>query len=167
MMQVIRTGRNPTMRWLDRVHRIGVADMHERLGNPKTKDNVEVIYTKSDCMAADIYTKCFTDKVKWEHVCSLINITSPDKLKDMIRASSERARTMFLADKRVAQAANASVHNEGADASHNSPPSTPRKKPRTSHIDSTPEKSNTKSKLRLASPSRPETPVKGGQTPAS
>ena len=32
MIQVIKTGRNPTMKHLHRVHRICVASMHERLG---------------------------------------------------------------------------------------------------------------------------------------
>ena len=55
MMRVVETGRNPTMRYLDRVHRVSVANIHERLGNKHTKDNVEVVYTKTDSMCADIY----------------------------------------------------------------------------------------------------------------
>jgi len=90
MMRVVETGRNPTMRYLDRVHRVNVANIHERLGNKHTKDNVEVVYTKTDSMCADIYTKCFTDKAKWEHACALINVAPPDKLIGLIRGAHDR-----------------------------------------------------------------------------
>ena len=95
MMQVVRTGRNPTMRYLSRVHRVSVADLHERLGHPQTKDKVDMVYTRSDSMSADIYTKGFTDKDKWIHACELVNITSPGHLKDMIQNSAERFRNML------------------------------------------------------------------------
>jgi hypothetical protein len=40
-------------------------------------------------MAADIYTKGFTDKVKWQSVCGLINVVDPKRLNDTIRANAE------------------------------------------------------------------------------
>ena len=64
MIAIIRSGRNPTMRHLPRVHRISIAWLHERLGNPETKDNVDLIDTDTEHMAADIYTKAFTDPQK-------------------------------------------------------------------------------------------------------
>ena len=82
------------MRYLGRVHRVSVADLHERLGNPETKDNVDMVYTRRDNMSADIYTKCFTDKEKWIHACELINITTPEKLTTVIQRSAERFRNM-------------------------------------------------------------------------
>ena len=76
MIRVVQTGKNPTMRHLNRVHRISVAWLHEQLGNPGgniacTKSNL--FYEKSDEMAADIYTKAFTDPNKWTAVMRLIN----------------------------------------------------------------------------------------------
>ncbi len=40
------------------------------------------MYEDSAKMAADIYTKGFTDKAKWEQVCGLINVIDPQFLKD-------------------------------------------------------------------------------------
>ena len=65
------------MRQLERVHRVAVATIHERMGNPETKDNVQMTYTKSDDMAADIYTKAFVCPGKWAKAIALINLTDP------------------------------------------------------------------------------------------
>ena len=40
-------------------------------------------------MAADIYTKGFSDKGKWEAVCWLINVVDPKKLIGMIQYDEE------------------------------------------------------------------------------
>ena len=55
MIQVIKTGRNPTMKQLGRAHRVSIAVLHERLGNPLTKDTIDVVHTPSEEMAAYIY----------------------------------------------------------------------------------------------------------------
>jgi hypothetical protein len=75
MIRVIQTGKNPTMRHLGRVHRISIRWLHERLGCQETKDNVELRYEDTARMAADIYTKAFNDKDKWEHAQTLIGVT--------------------------------------------------------------------------------------------
>ena len=36
-----------------------------------------MVYTKSEHMAADVYTKAFTDVHRWRHACMLINILDP------------------------------------------------------------------------------------------
>ena len=82
MIRVVQTGRNPTMRHLNRVHRISVAWLHEQLGNPGGKTactKCNLFYEKSEEMAADIYTKAFSEPIKWEGVSRLINhwITGP------------------------------------------------------------------------------------------
>ena len=61
MIQVIRTGRNPTMKQLGRVHRGALRVLHERIGNVDTRDTVDLIHTASADMAADIYTKAFVN----------------------------------------------------------------------------------------------------------
>ena len=79
MMRVCQTGRNPTMRYLKRTHRTSVAWLHEVCSS----DAVELCYTESALMAADIYTKAFTDSQKWEGACWNIGVCPPASLVDM------------------------------------------------------------------------------------
>jgi hypothetical protein len=65
------------MRHIGRVHRISVGWLHERLGNPETKDRCRIFYEDSANMRADIYTKGFTDSEKWAHAQSLIGVVDP------------------------------------------------------------------------------------------
>ena len=68
MIRVCETGKNPTMRHLGRTHGVSVAWMHEQLSiHPFT----DLIYTESHEMAADIYTKAFTDADRWGHALLL------------------------------------------------------------------------------------------------
>ena len=86
MLQVVKTGRNPTMRYLHRTHRVDVQWLHERF---KDTEEVDLSYELSARMCADIYTKAFTDPAKWEHACDLINIISPDRLREVISKHAE------------------------------------------------------------------------------
>ena len=54
MIRVVETGRNPTMRHIGRVHRLAIGWLHERLAAKDIKDPVDLEYTKSEDMAADI-----------------------------------------------------------------------------------------------------------------
>jgi hypothetical protein len=73
MIQVCRTGKNPTMKWLSRTHRVSVASLHEMLGNPASKLDVTLGYRNTNYMSADIYTKAFSQEDKWLHAAKLIN----------------------------------------------------------------------------------------------
>ena len=73
MIQVCKSGRNPTMRHLGRTHAVDVAWLHERY----EADVFELRYEQSENMSADIFTKAFTDKDKWAHACRLINHIDP------------------------------------------------------------------------------------------
>ena len=73
------------MRRLGRVHRVAVAWLHERW----LAGDFILFYEKSELMAADIYTKGFSDKGKWTAVCWLINVVDPQKLKGMIQYNRE------------------------------------------------------------------------------
>ena len=73
-IQVIRTGRNPTMKHLHRVRRICVETLHERLGGNDPKDPIQLVYTPSDLMRADVYTKHMTNKDKFEHGLRMIGV---------------------------------------------------------------------------------------------
>ena len=79
MINVVSTGRNPTMRYLRRTHRVSVSWLYERFKG----DDINLVYEISAKMAADIYTKAFTDGAKWDIVCNLINILDPKLLKDL------------------------------------------------------------------------------------
>ncbi len=70
MIHVINTGRNPTMRYLLRTHRVSVSWLHEVFKGA----DIVLMYEDSSKQAADIYTKGFDDKAKWEQVCGLINV---------------------------------------------------------------------------------------------
>ncbi len=60
MIHVVTTGRNPTMRYLHRTHRVSVSWLHEVCQG----DDIVLMYEDSAKMAADIYTKGLTDKAK-------------------------------------------------------------------------------------------------------
>jgi hypothetical protein len=79
MIQVIKTGRNPTTRHLHRVHRISVARLHERLGPVPGRDSVSVEYTASSDMCADIYTKHFTDPEAWKRARGVDQYYRPER----------------------------------------------------------------------------------------
>ena len=73
MIRAAETGRNPTMRYLARMHRVSVAWLHETL----SQQNIGLMYKVSSKMCADIYTKAFTEATKWQAVCDLINVVGP------------------------------------------------------------------------------------------
>ena len=60
MAQVIKPGR----KHLHRARRVCVATLHERLGGSGPKDPIELAYTPSALMRADIYTKHITSRGK-------------------------------------------------------------------------------------------------------
>ncbi|OLP93893.1 hypothetical protein AK812_SmicGene24167 [Symbiodinium microadriaticum] len=73
MIGVIRTGKNPTMRHLERTHGISIGWMHAIF----QEGYVSLAYEVTAKMAADIHTKSFKDSVFWTHACQLINIFPP------------------------------------------------------------------------------------------
>jgi len=86
MIQIAHTGINKTMRWLSRNHGLAIRHLYDHLGNEETKDDTQLVYTRSEWMAADIYTKAFTSREKWQRACELVNVIDPKdlKLKDVI-----------------------------------------------------------------------------------
>ena len=101
MIQIVRTGRNPSMRYLHRVHRIAVAWMHEVF----KAENILLEYTESELMAADIYTKAFNDPDKWAHACALINVVDPASIEALmcrrIDEDVDRRRNQVLVDPKL------------------------------------------------------------------
>ena len=80
MIRVIETGRNPTMRYLRRTHRISIATLHEIIAGQVSDANISCEYTTSAQMAADVFTKGFTDKTNWNHAAESVGIIDVDKI---------------------------------------------------------------------------------------
>jgi hypothetical protein len=94
MIQVALTGVNKTMRWLSRNHGLAIRHLYDHLGNEETKDETRLVYTRSEWMAADIYTKMFAEKDKWLKACELVNIIDPVDIKEVILRRSEIFKQM-------------------------------------------------------------------------
>ena len=75
----VRTGKAPSMRHLNRTHNVDIAWLHER-----HEDKAFVLHDcDSASMRADIFTKPFTDKVKWSHACTQIaHVYVESKVRD-------------------------------------------------------------------------------------
>ena len=71
-IQILKTQKNPTLRHLNRTHRVNVSWLCEVFRN---LNEVELKYCKTDEMAADIFTKAFTNPIKWNAALDLIGIT--------------------------------------------------------------------------------------------
>ena len=80
MIRVIETGRNPTMRYLHRTHRISIATLHEIITGQVSDTAINCEYTMSAEMAADIFTKGFTDKTKWNHAAKAVGIVDANDI---------------------------------------------------------------------------------------
>jgi hypothetical protein len=77
VIEVVRTGRNPTMRHLGRVHGVSVGFLHEFY----KQDDMIMYYVSSSLMAADIYTKAFVDGQKWRDLCNKIRIFTEEQIR--------------------------------------------------------------------------------------
>ena len=82
MIGVVRSGRNPTMRHLERTHGIAITSLHEHF----TRENYVLMYEVASKMAADIHTKGFKNPLAWKRACMLINLLDPGDIgtKDLL-----------------------------------------------------------------------------------
>ena len=80
------------MRYLGRqTHRISVAWLHEVSQGPMH----QLIVEESNSMCADIYTKAFSDRVKLQSACDLINIVDPRRLTQLVVPEAVRDASTF------------------------------------------------------------------------
>jgi len=75
-IKVMSSGRNPTMRHMQRTHGLDLAWLCERFD----KGDYNLTYCPTRSMSADIFTKGFTDKNKWIHARKLIGHYIPNEL---------------------------------------------------------------------------------------
>ena len=61
-MQVLKSGKNPTMRHLNRTHRVNFAWLSEVF---RKCDQVHIAYCNTNEQAADLLTKGFTNPLLW------------------------------------------------------------------------------------------------------
>jgi len=80
MIRIVETGKNISLRYLQRTHRISVGWLHEVF----KLDEIELMYEESAKMAADIYTKAFTDKAKWTAAHWLVGVVDPKDLQKLV-----------------------------------------------------------------------------------
>ena len=71
-IQILKTQKNPTLRHLNRTHRVNVSWLCEVF---KNLNEAEPKYCKTDEMAAGIFAKAFTNPIKWNAALDLIGIT--------------------------------------------------------------------------------------------
>jgi len=74
-----RTGKNPTMKTLERGHGVSIAWINERI----ISEEYNLIHTGTKYMTADIYTKGFVNKVLWDRLRKLINVYSPKEIEEL------------------------------------------------------------------------------------
>ena len=86
-IEIIRTGKNPTMRHLQRTHRVQVGWIHEQY----MSGNFTFAHESGERMPPDIFTKMFADKDKWKMARQLINVILPQELSKVI----EEAKAIY------------------------------------------------------------------------
>jgi hypothetical protein len=74
-IQILKSGKSATLRHLGRTHKVCLQWLHEEI-----MKNYLLEYCESALMCADIFTKPFTDKVRWKHACLLIAHVTPEEL---------------------------------------------------------------------------------------
>ena len=72
-IQILKIQKNPTLRHLNRTHRVNASWLCEVFRNLK---EAELKYCKTDEMAVDIFTKVFANRIKWKAALDLIGIIS-------------------------------------------------------------------------------------------
>ena len=81
-MQIIKTGRNPALRHINRTQKVSVAWLHD-VFDKILSGQLKLTYCPTAEQKADIFTKAFTDVQKWAHACQLIGVHLPPELARM------------------------------------------------------------------------------------
>ena len=82
--------------------------MHEMFSHHK----IDLVYERSEFMAADIFTKAFTNREKWDHALKLTNVVDP---KEIAQAMAKQEAS--LATSNISGAPGVHCGSEGPEAS--------------------------------------------------
>lgn len=77
-IQSARTGKNQTMKTLERGFGVSIGWINEKINSGM----YNLIHTRTDDMSADIYTKCIQDHNTWRHLKRIINVYSPQEVDE-------------------------------------------------------------------------------------
>jgi len=75
-IKIMTTGKNPTMRHMQRTHSLSIAWIKEQID----RNGYVLDYCPTLEMSADIFTKGFTERHKWTHARKLIAHFMPDEI---------------------------------------------------------------------------------------
>ena len=89
-IQILKTGRNPTLRYLGRSQGICIQQLYELLTVYAARNRIELEYLDTELMVADIHTKAFTAKEKWSHAIFLINVLRLQDHDSRIKSHHEK-----------------------------------------------------------------------------
>ena len=84
-IRIVQTGKNPSLRHLGRTHKVDLQWVHERLHDGQ----FSIEYCPSCDMAADIFTKHFTDGDRWRSACWLIGHLVPAQAEGLAARAAE------------------------------------------------------------------------------
>ena len=57
----------------------------------RARSTLTWFYETTDRMCADIYTKAFPDKAKWNSVCQLINVVEPSSFPHLVKSKEKKS----------------------------------------------------------------------------
>ena len=101
--QIIKSGKNPTMRHITRTHGVNIQWLHDLY----KKGEFRAIYTSSESQCADIFTKSFKDVPKWKQAVDNIGVAPPGAKITMPPKPGMRETT------KIAKAKNAQLSGSG------------------------------------------------------
>ena len=87
-LQIVKTGKNPSLRRISRVHGVSISWLHDLF----KQEGIGIKYQFTGGQKADIFTKVFKDRTVWNSVRSLVGIRPP------LCASGGNALDLVVAD---------------------------------------------------------------------
>ena len=79
-IRIVESGRNQTMKHLGRTHGICIGWLSEQLA----RQTFEIVYEPSSTMAADVFTKAFSNPFAWAHALELVGLCPSADVEDMV-----------------------------------------------------------------------------------
>ena len=110
-IQIIRNGRNPTLRHVNRTHRVSADWLTEVFRKDK---QAKLQYCKTEDQAADIFTKPFPSAAKWNIALKGINMLGPSYLRAPPKPTHKGRLTPTVDKRQVNSRKGSAGHTDGA-----------------------------------------------------